>query len=155
MDVFKKQEKSPAVSEPDKPLSLSKQDLADVVAAAVRAANQLNPIEQRNLEQELAAQERRDKAAVQLAKIEMESAERKKNACSHSRHPMAMGRMGGHAAPKGTGEWTTSGQCHSTKLATLICVRCACTCSSSRLNRNTNTYNRTVCSGWLLPQSIG
>lgn len=106
---------------------LTKQDLIDIVSAAVAASHQLNPIEQRKYEQELEAQKRRDKAMVELAKAEEESARRKKFGCSHSRHPMAMGKLGGHAAPKGTGEWTTGGQLHDDDTATMVCSRCAWT----------------------------
>jgi hypothetical protein len=106
---------------------LTKQDLIDIVSAAVAASHQLNPIEQRKYEQELQAQKRRDLAAINLAKIEEENMRNRKNGCSHSRYPMAMGKLGGHNCPKGQGEWTTGGQLHSQDLATMICQRCSWT----------------------------
>jgi hypothetical protein len=106
---------------------LTKQDLIEIVSAAVAAAHQLNPIEQRKYEQELQAQKRKDLAAVQLAKIEEENLRNRKNSCSHSRYPMAMGKLGGHNCPKGQGEWTTGGQMHDDDTATMICQRCSWT----------------------------
>jgi hypothetical protein len=106
---------------------LTKQDLVDIVAAAVSAANKLNPIEQRKLDEELASQKRKNLAAVEMGRIEEESMRRRRDGCSHSRYSMAQGKLGGHAAPKGQGEWTTGGQLHGNGTATLICTRCSWT----------------------------
>jgi hypothetical protein len=106
---------------------LNEEALARIVAAAIQAANKLNPLEEKKLQEELAAQKRRDQAAIQLAKIEEESMRNRKSGCSHSRHPMAMGKLGGHAAPKGKGEWTTGGQMHDDDTATMVCTRCSWT----------------------------
>ena len=104
---------------------LTKQDLIDIVSAAVAASHQLNPIEQRKYKQELEAQERKDRAMVELGKAEEQAMWNKKHGCSHSRFPMSMGKLGGHPCPKGQGEWTTGGQLHSPDLATMICQRCS------------------------------
>ena len=106
---------------------MSKQDLIDIVSAAVAASHQLNPIEQRKYEQELETQKRKDRAMVELAKAEEEAAKRKKYGCTHSRLPMSAGKYGGHAAPKGQGEWVTGGQMHDDDTATMICQRCSWT----------------------------
>jgi hypothetical protein len=116
-----------AIDKNEELMGLTKADLVDIVAAAVKAANQLNPIEQRKYEQELAAQKRRDLAVVELGKIEEENAQRKKAQCTHSRYSMSHGKLGGHACAKGQGEWCTSGQIHNRNLATLICTRCSYT----------------------------
>jgi len=150
MSVFDKKDNQ-SMPDGDKELRISKQDLADIVGAAIKAANTLNPIEQRKYEEELAAQKRRDEAAIPLAKIEQETLEEKKRRCSHTRYPMAMGARGGHLAPKGQGEWITSGQCHSPDLATLICMRCSYTWQFKPTRSEFDQISQTGMLGWAPP----
>lgn len=98
--------------------------LSNAVAAAIGAAKALNPLEQKKYDEALAADERRKQMMVALGKIEEESARRKKEGCSHCRWPMSAGRNAGSAAPKGQGEWCTSGQIHGYDTIGLICQRC-------------------------------
>jgi hypothetical protein len=106
---------------------LTKQDLADIVAAAVAAANRPDPLREKELAEQLATEKRRTAMMLELGKIEEASTKRKKDGCTHSRLPMSAGKFGGHAARKGEGEWTTGGQLHSDGTATLICTRCSWT----------------------------
>ena len=81
-------------------------------------------VEQEAIEQIESRRSRRDVMHAQMAKAEEEHQARKRYACSHTRHPASAGRMGGYPAPKGQGEWTTSGQAHDNGTISLICLRC-------------------------------
>jgi hypothetical protein len=109
----------------------SKEDLKDLITAAttaaVSAAMKPNVLEQREIEKQIEADKRRNMMVVELGKAEEEGMRRKKYGCTHSRHPMAMGKLGGHACTKGQGEWTTGGQALDRKKAVLICTRCSWT----------------------------
>ena len=106
---------------------LTKQDLADIVAAAVAAANRPDPLREKELAEQLATEKRRTAMMLELGKIEEASTKRKKDGCTHSRLPMSARKYGGHAARKGEGEWTTGGQMHDDDTATMICTRCSWT----------------------------
>jgi hypothetical protein len=49
---------------------LTKQDLADIVAAAVAAANRPDPLREKELAEQLATEKRRSQMMVELGKIE-------------------------------------------------------------------------------------
>lgn len=104
---------------------ISKEDLKDILAAAIGAAKAMNPLEEKAYKEKLAQEERKAKMVVALGRVEEEAALRKRNGCSHSRH--ASGKLAGHACPKGQGEWVTSGQMHSNGKATMVCERCSTT----------------------------
>ena len=101
--------------------------------AAVKAARAPSVLEQKQIDKQIESDKRRDLAMRALGKIEAEAAEARKHSCSHTRHPMAMGLLGGHAAPKGKGEWITGGQLSGRNdktgaiQAVLVCSRCATT----------------------------
>src|SRR5215470_4966317 len=112
---------------------LTDEQLSKIITAAVTAAKAPNPVEAKEIEKQIEADKRRSLMQVEMAKAEEENTKRKKYGCTHSRYPMSMGKQGGHAAPKGTGEWTTGGQLcgrnpkTGTPRAVLICQRCSWT----------------------------
>lgn len=87
----------------------------------------MNPLEEKRLKDELERAKRLEQVQIESARTEMLKRENKKNGCSHTRYPMSAGKKAGHAAPRGQGEWTTSGQPHADDTATMICERCGYT----------------------------
>jgi hypothetical protein len=114
---------------------LTKDDLKDLITAAttaaVAAAMRPNAKEQKEIDDQIAADKRKSLMMVEMGKAEQEAMDRKKYGCSHSRHPMSAGKLGGHNCRKGTGEWTTGGQfCGKNPktgvpYAYLVCTRCS------------------------------
>lgn len=105
----------------------TKQDVKDIVEAAVRAAisesKKLNPIEQKQLDDQLAAEERRKAMMKALGEAEEQTLRRKKYGCSHHRND-----KGESVAPGSPGAIpTTQGQVHGDDTITLICMRCSTT----------------------------
>jgi hypothetical protein len=110
-------------------MEITKQELqemmAKTVAAVVSEMKKPNAIEQKALDEAENASKRRQLLMKTLGKAEEESMRRKRYGCSHSRYSNAAGRLAGHSAPRGTGEWTTGGQTHGNGTITVICMRCA------------------------------
>ena len=111
----------------DKPLTLTEDQLSRIIETAVKAARSPNVLEQRQIDEQIAADKRRSQMMVELGKTEEQAMKEKRDRCTHSRHPMTAGKFGGHPAPKGQGEWTTGGQMLGRKKAVLICTRCSYT----------------------------
>jgi hypothetical protein len=121
----------------DKSINLTEDQLNSMIAkaveAGVRASKALNPLEQKAYDEQIAAEQRKQQMIVELGKAEEQAMWQKKHGCSHSRYSAQAGKLGGHACPKGTGEWTTGGQFQGEEagtgipLATLCCSRCAWT----------------------------
>lgn len=109
---------------PEKEISITPSQLEKIlesaVSAGVKAATALNPLEQKEYDQQMEQERRRALHAVELARIDEETRWRKQNSCSHSCNDKT-----GESVPRGTGRWTTSGQLHGDGTATLICQRCA------------------------------
>ena len=82
------------------------------------AANKMNPLEQRKLDEELARDRRRRIMETVYAQAEEQARWNKQQGCTHYRDDK------GNAAPRGTGTPTTGGQLHSNETATLLCTRC-------------------------------
>jgi hypothetical protein len=107
--------------------------VAKAVEAAVRASKALNPLEQKAYDDQIAAEQRKKQMIVELGRAEEQAMWNKKHGCSHSRHSMAAGKIGGHSCKKGTGEWCTSGQFCGEEPGTgmpyalLVCTRCSWT----------------------------
>lgn len=144
---------APKAEEPmDNNISMSALDLQNLlktaIAEAVTQATKLNPIEERKLKEDLAQEKRRHQAMVQLGKIEEETAQRKKDGCSHLRHPAGSGRWSGHSAAKGAlgAEWCTGGQAYQDGTAMVICQRCA---NTWLFRPDSNYYNAILQNGLL------
>jgi hypothetical protein len=137
-------------NQPGTPVTLTFEQLKELLAAAQAKPNVL---EQKAIDAELEKERKRDLARVQLAKIEAEAMQRKKDGCSHLRLPMSAGKLGGHAAQKGTpgAEWTTGGQAHSTELATLICTRCSATWQFKPTSAEYQAIEQSGMMGWRPP----
>ena len=105
---------------------MTKEDLQSILEAILAKSNQLNPLEQKKFDEEMAKQRRRDLLAVEVGRAEQEAQDRKKNACSHMRYPATAGKLSGQSAPKGTpgAEFTTGGQAYQNGLAMQFCTRC-------------------------------
>src|SRR6516225_8112842 len=103
-------------------LNISPEQLQEILKTVLQQANQLNPIEQRKLDEELAREHRRNLLMVELGKQEELKELRKRNGCTHMRDPKT-----GDNVARGTpyGEWTTGGQAYQNGLASLICTRCS------------------------------
>jgi hypothetical protein len=139
-------------SMPENSISITPEQLQNLlrtaIGEAVSQATKLNPIQQRQLDEELAKDRRRTEMMRQLGRIEEEAARRKKEACSHMRYPATMGKLSGHGAPRGAlgAEWCTGGQAYQNGTAMIICLRC----SDTWLFRpDPNYYNAIVQNGML------
>ena len=96
--------------------------MGPMLEGMVKAQTTMNPMEQEKYEEEVLRKKRKALFARQLGTIEAEAAQRKKNACSHSRD-----KQTGEPVAKGQGEWTTGGQPHGQGrniTLGLICTRC-------------------------------
>jgi hypothetical protein len=133
---------------PTNQISISPEQLQELLKTAIAEATKLNPIEQRKLDEELQKDRRRNQMMIQLGKIEEEAARRKRDGCSHMRHPAGSGKLAGQSAAKGSlgAEWCTGGQAYQDGLAMVICLRC----SSTWLFRpDSNYYNAILQNGLL------
>lgn len=103
-------------------VTLSPEQLQEILRAVVEQATKLNPLEQRKLDEELAKERKKAMMMVTLGRIEEEAAQRKQNGCSHMRDAKT-----GDGVPRGwpTGEWVTSGQAYQNGTAVIICQRCS------------------------------
>jgi len=115
---------SKETTQPGTPVTLTFEQLKELLAAA---QSKPNVLEQKAIDTEIQKERKRDLARVELAKIETDALRRKKEGCTHCRWPMSAGKQAGMSAPRGQGEWCTSGQLHDRNLATMICVRCSYT----------------------------
>lgn len=89
------------------------------------AQPKMNPLEQKKFEEEAQKDARRNQMQVELAKVEMAKQKQRKEGCSHCRWPATAGKKGGHAAPRGQGEWVTQAQLHEQNgTIDLMCQRC-------------------------------
>jgi hypothetical protein len=102
-------------------LSITYEQLQELMRTMAEASSKLNPLEQRKLDEEMAKDRRRSMMMVELGKVEEETARNKKNSCSHMRDFRT-----GDGVPKGSamGEWLTSGQAYQNGTAMIICQRC-------------------------------
>jgi len=122
--------------------------LKTAIGEAVAAATKLNPLEQRKLDEQLAADRRKNAMIKQLGEIEERSMREKRDRCSHLRYPAGSGKLAGHGAPRGAlgAEWCTGGQAYQDGTAMVICLRC----SSTWLFRpDSNYYNAILQNGML------
>jgi hypothetical protein len=103
-------------------IQMTPQQLQDLLAAAVKQATAMNPLEQKKFDEDMAREKRRNLMAVELGRAEEEAMHRKRNGCSHMRDA----RTGDGVARGATnGEWTTGGQAYQNGLAMIICTRCS------------------------------
>lgn len=107
-------------------VEMSPEQLQKILEAVLAKAQQLNPLEQKQYDEDLAKQRRRDLLAVQLGRAEEAAAKAKRENCSHMRYSPTSGKNSGHSAPKGTpgAEWCTGGQAYQNGLAMMFCSRC-------------------------------
>jgi hypothetical protein len=115
------------VKKMDTPQGLTMEQVLEIVKTFAAESKKMNPIEQKKYDDEIKAEERRKMMMVELGKAEEQAMINRKNGCSHSRHSMSAGKLGGHSCAKGAGEWTTGGQIHSDGTATMVCTRCSWT----------------------------
>lgn len=101
-------------------LTLTYEQLQDMLKTVLAEAGKLNPLEQKKMNAELERERRREVLSVELGRAEEESRWRRQNSCSHSRHAST-----GMGVTRGTGIWTTCGQTHGDDSISLICMRCA------------------------------
>jgi len=107
-------------------INISKADLQQLLEAVVKAGNAPNAFEQKAIDEQLQREHRRNLLAIELAKVEEQRLQARKNGCTHSRLSMAAGKNGGNPAPRGEGEWTTGGQLSGNgDEAMLVCLRCS------------------------------
>lgn len=102
-------------------VEMSPAQLQQILEAVLAKANQLNPLEQKRYDEEMAKQRRRDLLAVEIGRAEQQATLARRNACSHMRDGKT-----GDSVPRGwpTGEWTTGGQAYQNGLAMMFCSRC-------------------------------
>jgi len=107
-------------------VNITRDDLQAILETVLAKSNQLNPLEQKKYDEEMAKQRRRDLLAVEVGRAEEEAQRRKRNSCSHLRYPATAGKLSGQSAPRGTpgAEYTTGGQAYQNGLAMMFCTRC-------------------------------
>jgi len=129
-------------------ISLTPEDLQQLLKTAIAEATKLNPLEQKKYDEEMQKERRKNEMMRQLGKIEEETARQKRNACSHMRYPAGSGKLAGHGAPRGTlgAEWCTGGQAYQDGTAMVICLRCS---STWLFKPDPNYYNAIVQNGML------
>jgi hypothetical protein len=103
-------------------VSLTHEQLQDLMRVMLQEANKPNWLEQKQLDAEIEKDRRRSVLAIELGRVEEEAKWRRQHSCTHTRDEKS-----GNAAPRGKGVFTTSGQIHSDDVITLICMRCATT----------------------------
>lgn len=109
-----------ADNKPGQMLSLTYEQLQELLKTVVAEANKPNALEAKQLAQELEKDRRRQQLSVELGRAEEEARWRRQNSCTHCRHQTT-----GESVQKGTGVWTTCGQSHGDDSISLICMRCA------------------------------
>lgn len=125
-------------------VTLTPKQLQDMLAAVLAQSQQLNPLEQRKLDEEMKKEHRRNLLMVELGKQEEERERRRKFGCSHKRDP----RTGDAVGKDMPGEWCTGGQAFQNGLAMMICLRCA----TPWLFRPTPNYYNDILQSGLLKQ---
>ena len=105
-------------------INMTKEQLQEILAAAISGAKQMNPLEQKKYNEELEKERRRARMMVTLGKAEEEARRNRELGCSHTRYPATHGKLAGHPAPRGQGEWCTGGQIHGYGLIGITCLRC-------------------------------
>ena len=100
--------------------------LKEAVAAAIGAAKQMNPLEQKQYDEQIKRENSKRVFKETVAAEQQKMANRKLN-CTHKRWPANAGKMAGHMAPKGQGEWRTGAQLHSGGFASVTCLQCTST----------------------------
>jgi len=105
-------------------LNITPEQLQELLRTAIAEATKLNPLQQRQLDEELARERRKNLMMRQLGQIEEESMRKKREGCSHMRDAKT-----GDGVPRNwpTGEWTTGGQAYQDGTAMVICTRCSST----------------------------
>jgi hypothetical protein len=68
-------------------LSMSRAELQEVLAAAISAARQPDPLQAKKIAEETERQRRLTAMQLEMGRIEQEAMERKRNSCSHKRAP--------------------------------------------------------------------
>ena len=104
----------------DGTINITHAQLQKLLEAAVAAGNKLNPLEQKEYDQKLADEKRKNEYLREMGRIQAEADERKKDACSHTKD--AEGAPVRKGTPGST--WTTSGQL-SGEYGVLVCLRCS------------------------------
>lgn len=99
--------------------------MAKTVAAAIAEMKKPNALELRQIEEAEAAEKRRAQMVKALGQAEAEAMRKRKSGCTHSVWPNSAGRLAGHSAPRGEGQWCTGGQQHGDGTISVICLRCA------------------------------
>lgn len=108
----------------DKPaVMLSHEQLQELLAGVLAKANQMNPLEAEKYHEEL-EKRRRTEIFKNTVRSEVAAQQARLQSCSHCRWPATAGKLGGHAAPRGQGEWVTGGQIHGRGIIGLTCLRC-------------------------------
>lgn len=98
--------------------------LPGLMEATVRAVKAPNPVEERQMKEQLENDKRRMQAMLYFSRAQAEADWTKKHGCTHSRYANGH-RQAGHPCPKGQGEWVTQAQVHGHGIASVICLRCS------------------------------
>jgi hypothetical protein len=109
-------------------VTMSKDQLQELLLSVVAAAKAPNALEQRQLQTEEEKEKRRTALRAHISTEEENARSHKKN-CTHTRYPGGH-KKAGSPAPRGQGEWTTSGQLigpADAQRANLCCLRCSYT----------------------------
>lgn len=99
---------------------LTYEQLQELLTTVLASANKLNPLEEKQLKEEIQREERRKMLSIELGRAEEEARWRRQNSCTHCADSKT-----GEPVARGTGISTTSGQLHGDGSISLICMRCA------------------------------
>lgn len=101
-------------------ITLTKEDLKELLISVMQAANTMNPLEQKKYEEELMKEKRKAMLVKQLGEEEERQLALRRNSCSH-----CVDKSTGESVPRGQGMWITQGQVHSNDVISIVCLRCA------------------------------
>jgi len=131
--------------DPKQGITLTYEQLQDLMRTFGESASKLNPLEQRKLDDEMARERRKAMMMVELGKAEEQARLQKQNGCSHMRDFRTGDSVASGAA---NGEWTTGGQAYQNGTAAIICTRC----SKVALFRPSPDYYNIIIQNGLLKQ---
>ena len=101
-------------------LSISKEDLKELLMAVMGASKSMNPLEEKKYKEELEKERRKALLVKQLGEDEERQMAQRRGGCSH-----CVDKDTGQPVARGTGMWCTQGQVHSNDVISLICMRCS------------------------------
>jgi hypothetical protein len=116
---IKKEAETPAPVVPNT-LSISKEDLKELLSAVMSESRKMNPLDQKKYDEEIEKERRKAILVKQLGEDEERQINQRRNGCSH-----CVDEKTGQPVTRGSGIWCTQGQVHGNDVISLVCMRCS------------------------------